>query len=67
MEHAGILKSTWEHRDRGLDRRLYSPTSKGHEMLRDGQIMVKEQQQVLDEMSQFYKQQFTEEAIKNEC
>ena len=67
MEHAGILESIREHRDHGLDRRLYSMTPKGHEMLRDGQILVKEQQKVLDEMSQFYKQQFTKEAIINEC
>lgn len=66
MEHAEILASIWEHRDRGLDRRLYSLTPKGYDMLRDGQIQVKEQQQVLDEMSQFYKQHFAEEIIKNE-
>jgi DNA-binding PadR family transcriptional regulator len=60
MEHAGVLKSTWEYRSRGLNRRIYALTSKGHEMLRSGQILIREQRKILDEMLTFYQHHFNE-------
>jgi PadR family transcriptional regulator PadR len=61
MEHAGLLASTWEQKSDRLDRRIYSLTHEGVEMLRQGKSMIEEQQKALKELADFYQLHFKEE------
>jgi PadR family transcriptional regulator PadR len=61
MEHSGLLNSTWEQKTDGLDRRIYTLTENGVELLRRGKGMVKEQQKVLAELAEFYHLHFKDD------
>ena len=60
MERSGLLSSTWETRSEGLDRRIYTLTPTGVDMLRQGKHVIEEQQKVLAEMAEFYRRHFTD-------
>ena len=60
MERSGLLKSEWEGRSSGLDRRVYRVSEMGMERLREGRGMVEEQRRVLEKMAEFYHRHFEE-------
>lgn len=62
MERANLLDSTWEQRSNGLDRRIYTLTENGIDTLNRGKQMVEDQRKILDEMTTFYNQYFTEDS-----
>lgn len=61
MERSELLESTWETKNKGLNRRIYTLTQNGVEMLRQGKTMIEEQQKVLAKMAEFYQQHFKDE------
>lgn len=62
MEHADLLDSSWEHRSDGLDRRIYTLSENGLDTLRQGKQMIEDQRKILDEMTTFYNQYFTDDS-----
>ncbi|MBN1682368.1 PadR family transcriptional regulator [Candidatus Bathyarchaeota archaeon] len=58
MEHHGLIKSKWEEIVSGPDRRIYTITPEGSEILKSGlEIMIK-RKELLDDLSDYYKKNF---------
>lgn len=66
MEKTGLLDSSWERGNRGLNRRIYTLTEKGVERLRHGKLVVENQRKVLEEMTTFYRLHFKDKVVENE-
>jgi len=60
MEKEDLLSSKWNKNSSHLDRRVYTLTEAGMEKLKEGRHRVKEQKRILDEMTNFYKNNFIE-------
>jgi len=58
MEEKGLLASTWEKVDSGLDRRIYTVTEKGADVLKRGLSTMIQRKQLFDDLITFYRQQF---------
>jgi len=62
MEKAGLLVSEWDKSSSRLDRRIYKPSVEGIEVLKDGRRRMEEQKRALDDMIDFYNEQFREDS-----
>jgi len=60
LEKEDLLSSKWKKNTPHLDRRVYSLTEAGMEKLKEGRLRVKEQKRILDEMTNFYENNFIE-------
>jgi len=60
MEKAGLLESIWDKESSRLNRRVYKLSEEGVKRLREGQLMVKNQITILNEMKKFYEEHFKE-------
>jgi DNA-binding PadR family transcriptional regulator len=58
MEEKGLLSSTWEQVDSGRDRRIYTVTEKGAEVLRRGLSAIVRRKQLFDDLITFYEKRF---------
>ena len=58
MEEKGLLASTWETVDSGLDRRIYTVTEKGADVLKRGLSTMIQRKQLFDDLIAFYRQRF---------
>lgn len=58
MEQKGLLTSTWEKGESGPDRRVYTVTEKGAEVLKTGLSTIVRRKQLFDDLIGFYQQQF---------
>ncbi|MGB8312002.1 MAG: PadR family transcriptional regulator [Halobacteriota archaeon] len=58
MEEKGLLASTWEKVDSGLDRRIYTVTEKGADVLKRGLSTMIQRKQLFDDLIAFYRQRF---------
>jgi PadR family transcriptional regulator, regulatory protein PadR len=59
LEERGLVTSEWEKKDTGADRRIYTPTSDGIQVLKEGLATVKERSRLMDSLSQFYDKHFS--------
>jgi PadR family transcriptional regulator, regulatory protein PadR len=60
MEEKGVLASEWERGDAGPDRRVYTVTEKGTEVLKTGLSMIVRRKQLFDDLIGFYETRFKE-------
>jgi len=58
MEHHGLITSKWEEKTDGVDRRVYTVTPEGTEILRDGLKIMLKRKALLDDLASYYKQRF---------
>ena len=58
MEEKGLLSSTWERVNSGPDRRIYTVTERGAEVLKMGLSAIVRRKQLFDDLITFYRQQF---------
>ncbi len=61
MEQKGLLTSKWEKRESGKDRRIYTITDKGTEVLKTGLSTIVRRKQLFDDLIGFYERQFQSE------
>lgn len=61
MEERGLVVSNWEKKEPGPDRRVYTLTGAGVEVLQEGLEMVKKRRQLMDSLVKFYDTHFTKE------
>ena len=59
MEERGLVTSEWEKKEAGADRRVYTLTADGIEVLREGLETVKGRSQLMNNLSQFYDANFS--------
>ncbi len=59
LEEHGLVTSEWEKKDAGADRRVYTLTEDGIEVLKEGLATVKERSRLMDNLSQFYDRHFS--------
>ncbi len=57
MEHHGLLESRWEEQE-GPDRRVYTVTPEGSEVLRAGLEVMLRRKAVLDDLAAYYRSRF---------
>lgn len=60
MEEKGLLTSAWERGDAGPDRRVYTVTEKGTEVLKKGLSTIVRRKQLFDDLIGFYERRFKE-------
>jgi len=60
MEKDGLLESTWDDENSRLNRRVYKLSESGVQRLKDGQVMVKNQLNILHDLQLFYDKHFAE-------
>jgi DNA-binding PadR family transcriptional regulator len=58
MEEKGLLVSTWERADSGPDRRVYTVTGQGADVLKRGLSTIVRRKQLFDDLIAFYKKRF---------
>lgn len=58
MEDKGLLASTWERGNSGPDRRIYTVTEKGAEVLKTGLSTIVRRKQLFDDLIRFYERRF---------
>jgi DNA-binding PadR family transcriptional regulator len=58
MEEGGLLESTWERSDSGPDRRVYTVTETGAEVLKTGLNTIVRRKQLFDDLIKFYESNF---------
>ncbi len=58
MEERGLVTSKWEKKEAGADRRVYTLTENGTEVLKEGLETVKGRSQLMNNLSQFYDEHF---------
>ncbi len=61
MEQKELLTSEWEKRDSGPDRRVYTVTEKGVDVLKTGLGTIARRKQLFDDLIGFYERQFQSE------
>jgi len=60
MEERGIVTSEWEKKETGADRRVYTLTEAGVEVLKEGLEMVKRRRQLMDSLLQYLDEHFAQ-------
>ena len=60
MEKGGLIESTWDEESSKLNRRVYTLSENGIQLLMEGRSMVESQILILAEMKQFYDEYFRE-------
>lgn len=58
MEEKGLLASTWERVDSGPDRRIYTVTEQGADVLERGLSAIVKRRQLFDDLIAFYEKRF---------
>ncbi len=58
MENHGLITSKWEEKAEGVDRRVYTVTSIGAEVLKNGLEVMLQRKALLDDLASYYKQRF---------
>lgn len=58
MEEKGLLISRWERIDSGPDRRIYTVTEPGADVLKRGLNAIVKRRQLFDDLIAFYKKRF---------
>ncbi len=58
MEQKELLTSKWEKRESGPDRRVYTVTKKGVDVLKTGLGTIVRRKQLFDDLIEFYERQF---------
>jgi DNA-binding PadR family transcriptional regulator len=58
MEEKGLLASTWQRGNSSPDRRVYTVTEKGAEVLRTGLSTIVRRKQLFDDLIGFYERRF---------
>jgi PadR family transcriptional regulator PadR len=58
MEHYGLITSQWETNIEGPDRRVYTATPEGTQILKEGLEAMLQRKALLDDLAAYYKQQF---------
>jgi PadR family transcriptional regulator PadR len=58
MEEKGLLVSTWERVNSGPDRRIYTVTEQGADVLRRGLSAIVQRRELFDDLIAFYKRRF---------
>lgn len=58
MEEKGLLASTWERGNSGPDRRIYTVTEKGADVLKTGLSTIVRRKQLFDDLIGFYERRF---------
>ena len=58
MEHHGLVASEWEEKPAGPDRRVYTATPEGAEILKAGLETMLKRKVVLDDLAAYYRQRF---------
>src|SRR5512137_857736 len=58
MEHHGLITSEWEEKADGVDRRVYTVTTMGAEVLKNGLEVMLQRKALLDDLASYYKQCF---------
>jgi len=58
MEHHGLITSEWEEKAEGVDRRVYTVTPIGAEVLKNGLEVMLQRKALLDDLASYYKQRF---------
>ena len=58
MEHHGLITSEWEEKADGVDRRIYTVTSLGAEVLKNGLEVMLQRKALLDDLASYYKRHF---------
>ncbi len=61
MAQKELLTSEWEKRDSGPDRRVYTVTEKGVDVLKTGLGTIVKRKQLFDDLIGFYERQFESE------
>jgi PadR family transcriptional regulator, regulatory protein PadR len=64
MEKRGMVTSEWEKMEAGADRRVYTITEAGVNVLKEGLEMVKKRRRLMGSLIQFYDANFAEETEK---
>jgi PadR family transcriptional regulator PadR len=62
MEHHGLITSEWEEKVSGPDRRVYTITPEGSEILKSGLEIMLQRKALLDDLAEYYKQRFQSHA-----
>jgi DNA-binding PadR family transcriptional regulator len=60
MQDKGLLTSAWERGDSGPDRRVYTVTERGGEVLKTGLSTIVRRKQLFDDLIGFYERRFKE-------
>jgi len=63
MERKGLLKSRWSRGDNKRDKRIYSITKKGEELLKLRLRMMKKRIRLLEQMVSYYDEVFSEDRL----
>jgi DNA-binding PadR family transcriptional regulator len=58
MEHHGLITSQWEENSDGPDRRVYTATQEGTQILKEGLEAMLKRKTLLDDLAAYYKQRF---------
>ncbi|MBM3291547.1 PadR family transcriptional regulator [Candidatus Bathyarchaeota archaeon] len=58
MEHHGLITSVWEEKASGPDRRVYTISTEGSEILKSGLEIMLKRKALLDDLAEYYKQKF---------
>ena len=61
MEERSLVTSEWEKKEAGADRRVYTITQAGVNILKEGLEMVKGRRPLMDNLVQFYDSHFMDE------
>ena len=65
MEERGMVTSEWEKKEAGADRRVYTITQAGVQILKDGLEMVKGRRPLMDNLVQFYDSHFINQKARD--
>ena len=60
MEKKGLVTSKWKDKKSGANRRVYTLTKGGIQVLREGLEMVRQRRQLMDSLIQYYDKHFAE-------
>jgi PadR family transcriptional regulator PadR len=58
MEEKGVVSSKWERKEDGPDRRIYTVTQEGKEVLKEGLKMYVERRKLFANLVNFYQENF---------
>ena len=58
MEHHGLMTSEWEEVADGPDRRVYTVTPEGAQILKEGLEIMLKRKALLDDLASYYRQRF---------
>ncbi len=60
MEKKGLVTSKWMNNESGANRRVYTLTKEGIQVLREGLKMVRQRRQLMDSLIQYYDKHLAE-------